>query len=293
MMSLQDERTTSKSGGIRGDARISSVVAGAPAPLVVEGLSKAYADAAGPGSMLAIADVSFSLAKGEFVSIVGPSGCGKTTLLKTVAGLLRPTSGRIFVKGAPIDGPADGMVMLFQDYSKSLLPWRSVVHNVELPLENVAGVSRAERREKALAYLELVGLHGFGDYYPFQLSGGMQQRTAIARALVGEPEILLMDEPFGSVDAQTRFELQDTTLDLMARTGMTVLFVTHDIEEAIYMSSRILVLGGKPSGVADDISISLASPRDQLTTRADQRFLEYRERIYPQIRSTARRPQSE
>lgn len=121
----------------------------------------------------------------------------------------------------------------------------------------------------------------------------MQQRTAIARALVGQPEILLMDEPFGSVDAQTRFELQDTTLDLMARTGMTVLFVTHDIEEAIYMSSRILVLGGKPSSIADDIGISLASPRDQLTTRADKRFLEYRERIYPQIRSTAQRSRLE
>lgn len=293
MMSVQDKRPTGKSGRSRGDAHMSPVAADTLPPLVVESLSKAYADAAGPGSMLAIADVSFSLAKGEFVSIVGPSGCGKTTLLKTVAGLLRPTSGRISVRGAPINGPADGMVMLFQDYSKSLLPWRSVVHNVELPLENVAGVSRAERREKALAYLDLVGLHGFGDYYPFQLSGGMQQRTAIARALVGEPEILLMDEPFGSVDAQTRFELQDTTLDLMARTGMTVLFVTHDIEEAIYMSSRILVLGGKPSGIADDISISLTSPRDQLTTRADKRFLEYRERIYPQIRSTARRLQPE
>lgn len=288
MMHVGDERTRSESG-----RNIAPALGGASVPLVVEGLSKAYAESAGPGSMLAIADVSFSLAKGEFVSIVGPSGCGKTTLLKTVAGLLRPTSGRISVKGAPIDGPADGMVMLFQDYSKSLLPWRSVVHNVELPLENVAGISKAERREKAMAYLDLVGLHGFGDYYPFQLSGGMQQRTAIARALVGEPEILLMDEPFGSVDAQTRFELQDTTLDLMARTGMTVLFVTHDIEEAIYMSSRILVLGGKPSSIADDIGISLASPRDQLTTRADKRFLEYRERIYPQIRSTAQRSRLE
>jgi NitT/TauT family transport system ATP-binding protein len=253
--------------------------------LSVSSLSKGYGDS----GIQVFCDVEFDLRRGEFVSLVGPSGCGKTTLLKTVAGLMSPTSGQVIVNGAVIKGPADGMVMLFQDYAKSLLPWRTVVRNVELPLEGAAGIGSKERREKALHFLDLVGLNGFGAYHPFQLSGGMQQRTAIARALVGEPNILLMDEPFGSVDAQTRFELQDITLELMEKAQTTVLFVTHDIEEAIYMSSRILVLGGRPSRIADDIAVRLDAPRDQLKTRNEERFLEYRRQIYPQIRSTARK----
>jgi NitT/TauT family transport system ATP-binding protein len=253
--------------------------------LSIRSLGKSY------GETAAIANVTFDLRKGEFASLVGPSGCGKTTLLKVIAGLIPASAGEIRVGDTKVNGPADGMVMLFQDYSRSLLPWRSVRRNVELPLEALK-LARQERAELADSYLDLVGLHGFGDRYPFQLSGGMQQRAAIARALVGKPRILLMDEPFASVDAQTRLELQDITMDLMSQSNTTVLFVTHDIEEAIYMSSRVLILGGLPSNIADDIRIELPIPRNQLHTKADSRFLGYREHIYPQIRSTARRSDS-
>ena len=249
--------------------------------LEVQNLSKTYRQAGGEVTA-AIGNISCKVEQSEFVSFVGPSGCGKTTLLMTIAGLLPPSGGRILVHDRQVEGPPGGLVLLFQEYNKSLFAWRSVLGNVRFGLEARGDYSRhADRRAREL--IELVGLAGFEKHYPWELSGGMQQRVAIARALAYEPEVMLMDEPFASLDALTRLELEDALLRLWAELKTTIVFITHDIEEAIYLSDRILVLSRRPSEIVEELPIALSRPRDQEATRAAGDFMEMRNRIYRRI----------
>ncbi|MEK7210433.1 MAG: ABC transporter ATP-binding protein [Candidatus Binatota bacterium] len=253
--------------------------------LEVKELSKSYRQIGGE-STVAVQEISFEVDKEEFVSFVGPSGCGKTTLLMCIAGLIPPSSGAVKVKGMEINGPPQNLVLVFQEYNKSLFAWRSVMGNVLFGLEVRGRISR-DAEDKARHLIDLVGLEGFERHYPWELSGGMQQRVAIARALAYEPEVLLMDEPFGSVDALTRLELEDTLLRLWKELKTTILFITHDIDEAIYLSDRICVLSRRPSRVVQRIDVHLGRPRNQLATRADPGFVELRNEIYKQISDEA------
>ena len=249
--------------------------------LEVQGLSKSYRQMGGEATV-AIGNISCRVEAGEFVSFVGPSGCGKTTLLMSIAGLIAPTEGKILVKGREVNGPPPNLVLVFQEFNKSLFAWRSVLGNVLFGLD-ARGRKIREPEGNARSLIELVGLKGFENHYPWELSGGMQQRVAIARALAYEPEVLLMDEPFGSLDALTRLELEDTLLRLWEELGTTILFITHDIEEAIYLSDRIWVLSRRPSQIIEEVRIEFPRPRDQVTTRAEGRFMEIRNQIYKQI----------
>jgi NitT/TauT family transport system ATP-binding protein len=249
--------------------------------LEVENLSKSYRQLRGENT-LALGNVSCRVETGEFVSFVGPSGCGKTTLLMSIAGLLEPSSGRVWVKGKEVKGPPPKLVLVFQEYNKSLFAWRTVLGNVLFGLEARREPS-PQAEPKARELLELVGLKGFEKHYPWELSGGMQQRVAIARALAYEPEVLLMDEPFGSLDALTRLELEDTLLGVWAELKTTILFITHDIEEAIYLSDRIWVLSRRPAQIIQELAVDFPRPRHQLATRADARFMTLRNDIYRQI----------
>jgi NitT/TauT family transport system ATP-binding protein len=249
--------------------------------LEVQSLSKSYRQLGGE-TTVAVGNITCQVEAGEFVSFVGPSGCGKTTLLMSIAGLIVPTTGRILVKGREVSGPPPNLVLVFQEFNRSLFAWRSVLGNVLFGLD--AGKKNPREGErKARALIELVGLKGFEKHYPWELSGGMQQRVAIARALAYEPEVLLMDEPFGSLDALTRLELEDTLLRLWEELGTTILFITHDIEEAIYLSDRIWVLSRRPSEIIEELRIEFPRPRNQVTTRAQGLFMEIRNQIYRQI----------
>ncbi|WP_247661959.1 ABC transporter ATP-binding protein [Micromonospora sp. U21] len=248
--------------------------------LDVRGVRKVYE---GHGrSVEAVRDLTFTVARGELVCVVGPSGAGKTTLLKCIAGLLAPTGGEVVLEGTAVDGPSPGMAVVFQEYGRSLFPWMSVRKNVELPLKQKK-LPRARRAELVHQALDAVGLGDVQSAYPWQLSGGMQQRVAIARAIAYEPHILLMDEPFAAVDAQTRADLEDLVRSLWHRLGVTTLFVTHDIDEAVYLGQRVLVLSAAPTVVLDDIAIDLPDERDQLTTRSSARFAELRAQVFAQI----------
>ncbi|HZA02855.1 MAG TPA: ABC transporter ATP-binding protein [Hyphomicrobiaceae bacterium] len=229
--------------------------------LVVQGLRHAYAPA-----QVAIRDLTFEVSAGEIVSIVGPSGCGKTTLLKALAGLLTPTSGMIRFQSQVVRGVPDGLAMVFQEYSRSLLPWTTVHANIELPLR-YQPIDSIERTQRVAESLQAVGLSGFGDRYPWQLSGGMQQRVAIARALAYHPKLLLMDEPFASVDAQTRADLEDLAAAVRDQFDITIVLVTHDIDEAVYLSDRVVVLSGAPSVVLAQIPIDLPDRAIRLPRR--------------------------
>jgi NitT/TauT family transport system ATP-binding protein len=251
--------------------------------LEVQNLSKSYRQAGGE-TTVAIGNITCEVEAGEFVSFVGPSGCGKTTLLMSIAGLIAPSAGRVIVNGKDVTGPPPNLVLLFQEYNKSLFAWRSVLGNVRFGLE-ARGNHSAEAVTKARELIELVGLAGFENHYPWELSGGMQQRVAIARALAYEPEVLLMDEPFGSLDALTRLELEDALLGLWAELKTTIIFITHDIEEAIYLSSRIWVLSKRPSEIIDEIAVNFPRPRNQVTTRAEAHFMAIRNDIYRKIRN--------
>lgn len=226
--------------------------------------------------------VSYEVEEHHFVSIVGPSGVGKTTLLRLLTGLMKPTGGRIVVGGREIDGPPEGLAVVLQDYTRSLMPWLTVEKNIALPLARQK-LSKAERRSRIAASLEEVGLTGNEKKYPWQLSGGMQQRVSIARALATRPSILIMDEPFASVDAQTRFGLEDLVLKVRDDFGITTLMVTHDIDEAVYLSDEIIVLHGKPAQVTDRVLVDLEFPRTQLGTRNNPRFAELRTRVYEKV----------
>jgi NitT/TauT family transport system ATP-binding protein len=242
----------------------------------------------GPGRTVeALDDITLTVAAGQFVCIVGPSGCGKTTLLRCLGGLLPPTSGEIRVGGDPVAGPPDGLAIVFQEYGRSLFPWLRVGANVELPLRS-KGIGRAERRRIVAGSLAAVGLSDAGDAYPWQLSGGMQQRVAIARAIAFEPRVLLMDEPFAAVDAQTRGDLEDLVRRVWRQFGMTLLFVTHDIDESVYLGDRVVVLSASPTRVLDSVEVDLPGERDQLETRSAARFVELRSHVLARIREATR-----
>ena len=219
----------------------------------------------------------------EFVCVVGPSGCGKTTLLKCMSGLLAPTAGRVLLDDKPVTGPPEEMALVFQEYSRSLMPWLTVRDNVELPLRHKK-LDKPERARLVEEAVEAVGLERNLDRYPWQLSGGMQQRVAIARALAYQPEILLMDEPFASVDAQTRADLEDLILQVRERYDVTIVFVTHDIDESVYLSDRIVVLTPSPTTVREIIQVDLPKPRDQVETKELPDFAHLRAHVYRLIK---------
>jgi NitT/TauT family transport system ATP-binding protein len=247
-----------------------------PALLEIDDLRVRY-DADGR-QRTAIESVSLRVTDGEFVAIVGPSGAGKTTLLRCVSGLQRPTSGEVRLHGAPVTDVPEELAIVFQDYSRSLFPWLRVRENVDLPLRH-RRIPADERRDRVASALAEVGLADASEHYPWQLSGGMQQRVAIARAVAYQPALLLMDEPFASVDAQTRTELQDMTLALWRAHASTVVFVTHDIDESVYLADRVVVLSRPPATVAAEVPVDLPRPRDQIETRAAEGFVERRARI--------------
>jgi NitT/TauT family transport system ATP-binding protein len=221
--------------------------------------------------------VRFDVGEGEFVSVLGSSGSGKTTLLRVLGGLQRRTGGRVHFDGVEICGPPDGVVTVFQDYTHSLLPWRTVRRNVALGVERLDKADRDSRVDDALA---MVGLPDHDDEYPWRLSGGMQQRVQIARALAMRPRVLLMDEPFGALDAMMKASLQDQLQQVRHLTGTTVVFVTHDVEEAVYLSDRVVVLRGSPASIGRTIDVPLPRPREQLTTRERADYLELRHEVY-------------
>jgi NitT/TauT family transport system ATP-binding protein len=234
-----------------------------------------------PG-LVALYNISLAIRKNEFVSLLGPSGCGKTTLIRIIAGLLTADRGEVLVNSQVVNSPGRDRCMVFQQFG--LLPWRTVMSNVEFGLE-IDGVPREERRALAEKYLELVGLKGFENYYPHQISGGMQQRVGIARALSKKPEILLMDEPFGAVDAQTREQLQEELLKIWAQTENTVVFVTHSIDEAIYLSDRVVVMQARPGRIKEEVTIDLPRPRWEGDIKADPRFAQLRAHLRDSLRS--------
>ncbi len=259
--------------------------------LEIDSLAKTYGS--DEKATEAIRSISFTVAENELVCVVGPSGCGKTTLLKCVAGLLAPTSGAAFLNGKAVTSPPEEMALVFQEYSRSLMPWSSVRNNVLLPLRHKP-LSKAERSALVEESLEAVGLTRFIDHYPWQLSGGMQQRVAIARALAYQPSILLMDEPFASVDAQTRGDLEDLVLRVQEEYGITILFVTHDIDEAVYMADRVVVLTHAPTTVLEILAITIPFPRDQIATKELPEFAHLRAHVYRLIkRDEAAAPSAE
>jgi NitT/TauT family transport system ATP-binding protein len=249
--------------------------------LEIRGIGKTYGT--GATATEAIREVSFTIEEGEFVCVVGPSGCGKTTLLKCISGLLRPSRGEVVLAGERVTEPPEEMALVFQEYNRSLMPWATVRNNVLLPLRHkpLSKVDRTRLVEESLAE---VGLTRFIDHYPWQLSGGMQQRVAIARALAYQPSILLMDEPFASVDAQTRGDLEDLVLQVRHDHGITILFVTHDIDESVYLSDRIVVLTHAPTEVKEIVAVDLPPARDQIETKELAEFAQLRAHVYRLIK---------
>lgn len=245
--------------------------------LSVEGLTRTYTGAATP----VLRDVGFWQAEGEFLAVVGPSGCGKTTLLRCIAGLVKPDGGRVLHRGIEHTNPPPWLSIVFQDYNRSLFPWLSVRRNAGFGLHDLSKAKREQRVEAALA---AVGLSHAAELYPWQLSGGMQQRTALARSIAASPELLLLDEPFASVDAQTRMDLQDLVMGICQELKLSTLLVTHDIDEAVFMADRIVVLSTRPARVVEDIPVPLDRPRDQLATKESQEFLQLRHRVFTAVR---------
>ncbi|WOI57866.1 ABC transporter ATP-binding protein [Palleronia sp. LCG004] len=263
------------------DTRIQGTAMTTDTHLSIREVGKIYGE--GKKTFEAIGSVSLDIRRGEFLSIVGPSGCGKSTLLKIMAGLLPATSGEVRMNDQVVSEPPENMVYLFQQYSRSLLPWLTVEENVAFGFEHRIKMSAAERRAVCNDFLGKVGLGDMGAKYPSELSGGMQQRVAIARALAARPELLLLDEPFSSVDALTRLELHELILDLWAASGLTVVLVTHDVEEAIYLSDRIAILGKRPSRVEEVIETELPRPRDPVATQGMPRYQELRGRLLTRL----------
>jgi NitT/TauT family transport system ATP-binding protein len=237
------------------------------------------------GARRVLDDISLELRRGEILTIVGPSGTGKTTLLRLLGGLTRATRGAVYVNGALIDGPPVGVNLVFQDYSHALLQWRTVGRNVAFGLEG--RLPRGEIEERVRDALRLVRLEAHADDYPWQLSGGMQQRVQIARALALRPAVLLMDEPFAALDAMTKATLQDELLQVREQTGSSVVFVTHDIEEAVYLGDRVAVITGAPGRIERTVAVDLPKPRDQVVTRQLPKFLELRYLLHQAIGQSA------
>ncbi|HEU5152872.1 MAG TPA: ABC transporter ATP-binding protein [Iamia sp.] len=248
--------------------------------LRVEAVSKVYGS--GADARQALAPTSLTLEENEFVSIVGPSGCGKSTLLMMMAGLLEPTSGTVWLDGEQITGPSRGLAVVFQDYSRSLFPWMTVGRNLSMATAatKLPKAVVAERVEHALTS---VGLEGSASLYPWEMSGGMQQRVAIARALVVEPKVMLMDEPLAAVDAQTRADLEDLVLAVRKEYEVTVAFVTHDIDEAVYLGDRVVVLQANPGRIRAEVDVPLERPRDQVRTKIDPLFAQLRAEVFGMV----------
>jgi NitT/TauT family transport system ATP-binding protein len=265
------------------DANVAQGPRAVPAQPIIEvrNLSKTFKSK--HGTLTVFDKLNCSIERRSFLSVIGPSGCGKSTLLKLISGLETPSGGEIQFNGHVVKGPPKGMIYVFQQYTKSILPWRTVIENVEFGLRAQRSVSRNEARERCREYIDLVGLKGYEDYYPYQLSGGMQQRVCIARALICEPEVLLMDEPFSAVDAMTRAILQELVMRIWQTLPITILFVTHDVDEAVFLSTRIISLNRAGGGIAEDVPIALPSPRDQIATRADPKFTELRQKLFASI----------
>jgi NitT/TauT family transport system ATP-binding protein len=246
--------------------------------LELAGIGKSFGTG-GAAETRALADITLGVAEGEFVAVIGPSGCGKSTLLQIAAALIAPSAGEVRLNGLPVTAPPESMVYLFQQYTKSLFPWRTVVDNVAFAVEHRKGMTRAAAHTHSRRFLEMVGLDDSAQRYPWQLSGGMQQRVAIARALAAEPRVLLMDEPFSSVDALTRLELHGLVLDLWEKQRFTAVLVTHDVDEAVFLADRVAVLSARPSTVVRSFETQLPRPRDNLATREDPRFLALRHEL--------------
>ena len=257
-----------------------------PTKLSIDHVGKVFDGRSGP--VAALEDVSLDVAEGEFLVVVGPSGCGKSTLLDLLAGLALPTSGRLLLDGAPITGPGLDRGVVFQQYA--LLPWRTALRNVEFGLEG-KGLTRRERTRAAREYLDLVGLGGFAERYPHELSGGMRQRVAIARALAFDPDVLLMDEPFAALDAQTRETLQDELLRIWQATNKTVVFITHGIDEAVYLGQRVAVLTSRPGRIKAVLDIDLGDRSATDDVRSTSLFAEYRHRIWAELHGEVARAQ--
>ena len=251
--------------------------------LVVEGVSRVFPGVRGGAPTRALEPTTLSVAENDFITILGPSGCGKSTLLRIVAGLDRPTEGRVLLDGREVRGPGADRGMVFQSYT--LFPWLTVADNIGFGLRE-RGVPDAEARDIVASYVDKVGLRGFEQHWPKQLSVGMQQRTAIARALANDPEILLLDEPFGALDNQTRGLMQELLLGIWERERKTVLFVTHDIEEAIFIASRVLVMSARPGRIKADIAVDLPYPR-HYTVKTSPVFSELKARLTEEIRAEA------
>lgn len=252
------------------------------AKLSVSGVQKSFA-AKGRKVVTALEDTSFVCRSGEFVTIVGPSGCGKSTLLRIVAGLEEPSAGSVFVDGKEVCGPGADRGMVFQSYT--LFPWLKVIDNIAFG-PKLKGLGAEERRQVAREYLEKIGLADFADAYPSELSGGMKQRVAIARALANDPEVLLMDEPFGALDSQTRLIMQELLLSVWEGAQKTVLFVTHDVEEAIFMADRVFVMSARPGRIREEIEVPLPRPRSY-EIKTEPAFLELRRRLTALLREEA------
>jgi NitT/TauT family transport system ATP-binding protein len=248
--------------------------------LEIKGLTHTYGD-----GHKAIEGIDLKVGAGELVSIVGPSGSGKSTFLRCVSGLQRATGGQVRLDGKVVERVPDNLAVVFQEYSRSLFPWLTVRDNVALPLRR-RGMDRTQRKALAEQALESVGLAGAGGKHPWQLSGGMQQRVAIARALAYRPSLMLMDEPFGSVDAQTREDLEDLLLSVRGRDGITILLVTHDIDESVYVGDRVVVLSKAPAGIKADLPVALPGPRDQISTREHPEFVRLRGEVGRLVRGT-------
>ncbi len=244
--------------------------------LTIERLTKQFS----AHGRAACKDISLAIGRKEFVALIGPSGCGKSTLLHIVAGLSAATAGTIRLKGEVTTNPRPEMMYVFQQYTKSIFPWKTVLENVCLGIKYRNPAPKAAIEEVGRAQLKLVGLASYADYYPYQLSGGMQQRVAIARALARRPEILLMDEPFSALDAMMRVELQDLLLSLWKDLGLTIVFVTHDLDEALYVAQRVVMLSASPGSVAEVVDVPLPYPRNQIETRRAPVYLELRAHLY-------------
>jgi ABC-type nitrate/sulfonate/bicarbonate transport system ATPase subunit len=249
--------------------------------LAIEDVSRVFPGVRGGAATRALEPTSLVIQDNDFITILGPSGCGKSTLLRIVAGLDRPTSGRVLLDGRPVLGPGPDRGMVFQSYT--LFPWLTVERNIRFGLRE-KGVPEAEQARVAARYIERVGLHGFEHHHPKMLSGGMQQRTALARALANEPKILLLDEPFGALDNQTRALMQELLLGIWESERKTVLFVTHDIEEAIFMANRVAVMSARPGRIKSDVRIELPHPR-HYTIKTTPAFSAYKARLTEEIRA--------
>ncbi len=251
--------------------------------LVIDHVSREFPPVSGNTPIRALQPINITVADNDFVTILGPSGCGKSTLLRIVAGLDSPTTGRVLLDDRPVTRPGPDRGMVFQSYT--LFPWLTVAENVAFGLRE-KGVAQKERQDVSRLWLERVGLTNFADHYPKQLSGGMQQRTAIARALANEPSILLLDEPFGALDNQTRALMQELLLGIWERERKTVLFVTHDIEEAIFLASRVVVMSARPGRIKAEVNVDLAHPR-HYTIKTSPEFSALKARLTEEIRVEA------